>query len=225
MSDEEEPGRFSGNKKLFAVVGAIAVVALLLMAGMPLDQIGGGGDEEEDEGGPSPFLVPDGALNVNVQDGPQGTNEPSVAVDPNDPMHAIAGANDYNTPVADSWVGTYVTFDGGKSWEKNFVPGYPGGPVDIDGLTGFKGAGDAVAAIGPDGSCYMAGIAFVRKHIPATRYSSIFVARSDDDGRNFDQVTVVIRSQTMGVFHDKEWIAVDPATGDVYVSWTIFYAM
>jgi hypothetical protein len=206
---------------------AVLVVAIIILIGSSANI----GDSDGDGDGPGgepplepPFVLSEQGFNHPVQDAFQGSNEPHIASNPLNPMNMVAGSNDYSSPKSDAWVGYYWTFDGGKRWERNLVPGYPSGPVSA--LTGFEAAGDAVVAAGPDGEFYMAGIAFKRSIPAAGRASSIFVAKSTDGGRTFGQVTMVAQSLTVGTFHDKEWIAVDqsdgPGRGNIYVAWAMF---
>ena len=77
----------------------------------------------------------------------QRQNEPSVAVSTRNPIHLLAGANDYRTidiPFADeyaedvpgveyggspydrdAWLGAYTSDDGGHSWKSKLLPGFP----------------------------------------------------------------------------------------------------
>jgi hypothetical protein len=69
----------------------------------------------------------------------QRQNEPSSAVSTRNPLHLLAGANDYRTvdlpgpfdPLrgernnADAWVGLFKSLDGGQTWRSTLVPGYP----------------------------------------------------------------------------------------------------
>ncbi|HEX4810922.1 MAG TPA: hypothetical protein VH325_18435, partial [Bryobacteraceae bacterium] len=62
-------------------------------------------------------------------------NEPSMAVSSRNPLHLIAGNNDYRTvdlpglpydePTGDAWLGFFTSIDGGNSWQSTLVPGYP----------------------------------------------------------------------------------------------------
>lgn len=165
--------------------------------------------------------------NVAVSDTPEPNNEPSIAVDPNDPEHLVAAGNDYGTPNGDAWVGYHVSWDGGETWSRDLIPGYRQGPPSE--LTGFEGAGDPVVMFGPEGNVYIAGICFKRALNPFGfgyewgRADGIFVATSTDGGVTFDQITVVITAlQTLIMFHDKEWMAVDMNNGNVYVMWAAF---
>ena len=171
--------------------------------------------------------------NVAVTDVPENNNEPSIAVDPNDPLHLVAAGNDYGTPNGDAWVGYYVSWDGGETWARDLISGYIGGPISV--LTGFRGAGDPVVCFDGDGNVYISGIAFKRANNPLNplgfgwniaRANGIFVAKSTDGGETFDQVRMVVSAMQSWIsFHDKEWMAVDQHNGNVYVCWSVFTAL
>lgn len=226
MPEERTEG--PDRKKLLTVVLVIAVV---IGGGALLLAMADDDTEEEDktsrdvEEGWKPYVqLPNG----KVTDLDTANNEPALAVNPNDPMNIVAGSNDYGTPSGDAWCGYYYTFDGGETWDRGLIPGYDGNRESD--LWPFAGGGDPVVVFGQDGTCYLAGIAFQREpELGNIRKpgSSIFVARSDDGGRNFDMVSIVIQSisslsNMFANFHDKEWIAVDPTSGDVHVTWTAF---
>lgn len=83
---------------------------------------------------------------------PAGENqaEPHVAVDPTNPPHLLAGAQEgrYYDAGAQA-VGSYISFDGGETWTGGLLPDLTlatGGPWDR--------ATDPVVAFGPDGTAY-----------------------------------------------------------------------
>ena len=133
----------------------------------------------------------------------QRQNEPSMAISSRNPLHILAGANDYRTvdipdslnpsapdPSGDAWLGLFKSFDGGRTWISNLVPGYPqdtsaeGTASPIKHLfsngtpaPAYAGADPAVRA-GTNGMFYYGGLAFVRQ---SGGSSAIFVARYIDD--------------------------------------------
>lgn len=196
--------------------------------------------------------------NLPVATGPQPVNEPSIAINPKDPKNLVAGGNDYNLgytpgdgyPLARTvWAGVYTSKDGGQTWTRGWIPGYPGDPRGPSALTGANAAGDAAIAFAPDGTAYYAGIAFKRVQAGASTNlvggaaasvvdaPHLFIARSSDGGLTWDQVAVpqngIGYAVTLGnpvrpvgaaaspAFNDKEYIAVGP-DGTVYVTWTAF---
>ena len=169
--------------------------------------------------------------NSRVTSGPRDNNEPTIAISPVDHETMVAGSNDYNTPNSDSWCGVYTTHDGGKSWKQGLLGGYNSGPVNV--LTGFHGAGDPVIVADASGNFYYSGIAFKRSNplnlglgITAGRANCVFVAKSSNNGDSFDQVVIVWEAlESVARFDDKEWVAVDPHNGNVYLVWVIFTAM
>jgi len=223
------PGMPSVNsKKMFAIVAVI----ILFIAAFALWNRQGIGPEKKKEGvGGLEGWPPENAATTTRN---RDNNEPTIVFDPSDQQTIVTGSNDYNTPQGDAWVGYSTSHDGGKTWTEGLIPGYPGSG-DINELTGFRGAGDPVLAAASDGSIYMAGIAFKRALNPlnpigfgitAGRGSCIFVAKSTDHGDTFSQVHVVWwNSQNLLHFNDKEWLAVDPNTGNVYIIWAIFTAL
>ncbi|MBV8552378.1 MAG: hypothetical protein JOY54_13830 [Acidobacteriaceae bacterium] len=127
----------------------------------------------------------------------QRQNEPSMAISSRNPLHLLAGANDYRSvdikfppsasdapePTGDAWLGLFKSFDGGRTWISNLVPGYPqdqspeglASPLKHQGLP--AGADPGVRA-GTNGMFYYSGLAFSRA---ANGASAIFVARFIDD--------------------------------------------
>src|ERR1700732_4812985 len=89
--------------------------------------------------------VPLAGRNVNMVSGTswpggdpflQRQNEPSMAVSSRNPLHMVAGANDYRSvalpfvtgavePTGDAWLCLFKSFDGGQTWTSTLVPGYP----------------------------------------------------------------------------------------------------
>jgi hypothetical protein len=212
---------------------AIAVLVLLLGATLAASLIlyegreRGTGSSEEDTG--LSFE------NVAVTDVDGNNNEPSIAVDPNDPLHIVAAGNDYGTPNGDAWVGYYVSWDGGKTWSWDLIPGYLGGPLSP--LTGFDLAGDPVVCFDSDGNVFISGLCAKRAAFPQhpvgfglniARSNGIFVAKSTNGGESFeaDQISVLVTAlQSVITFHDKEWMAVDMNNGNVYVVWVAFVVL
>jgi hypothetical protein len=219
------------QKKIFAIIGVLVLVGVIIGI-LIATQSGGSGSGGPDEPPVPPYKLPP---NVPVTTLNKDNNEPSIAINPADPLNMVAGSNDYNTPESDAWPGFYTTHDGGDTWTEGLLPGYPG-DSERSQLSGFAGGGDAVLCAANDGTFYYAGIAFERALNPFNPIgfgivpgldNCVFVARSDNGGDTFDQVVVVWTAlHSLVRFNDKEWVATDPNNSqDVYMVWAIFYGM
>jgi hypothetical protein len=160
--------------------------------------------------------------NFPMSTGARPSAETHVAVNPNDPENMVASSNDMNNPSQDTWLHYYTTKDGGKSWGDGIVPGYRGGPPSV--LTGFGTSCDPALGFDMNNNVYLAGVGYNRHtYVHTGRANCIFVARSSNGGDSFDQVSIVHQALFNQMqFNDKEWLAVDLKTGNVYVTWTIF---
>ena len=160
--------------------------------------------------------------NFPMSTGGRPSAETHAAVNPNDPRNVVASSNDMNNPSQDTWLHYYTTKDGGTTWSDKIVPGYRGGPPSV--LTGFGTSCDPALGFDRNDNVYLAGVGYNRHtYVHTGRANCIFVARSSDGGDNFDQVSIVHQSLfNQAQFNDKEWLAVDLNTGNVYVTWTIF---
>ena len=184
-------------------------VVILAATSIPIKSIepGQNGDDQE-------VLI--AGRNVNMVSGitlPNGDpwlqrqNEPSIAVSTRNPLHLLAGANDYRTvdmPIEgeelpgqemaaapDAWLGLFKSFDGGQSWISMLLPGFPQ-DTSAEGMvsplkyrenlgTGFRAAADPVVRAGTNGIFYYSGIAFNRTKIPGQINSVVFLARFIDN--------------------------------------------
>ncbi|MEP6661251.1 MAG: sialidase family protein [Acidimicrobiales bacterium] len=166
--------------------------------------------------------------NVQMNDDsypPLPQNETSVAYSLDNPMVAVAGANDYVSE------GTVVmrTSDGGRHWQSTRVV-----PVFRPTSDVCNGGDPSVAYSQRDHAFYLAQLCFFRVDIP----SEVQVYKSLDDGKtwtpgrraavaatNLDPATGDVDPN---VFNDKEYIAVDntpssPYYGRLYVTYTRFH--
>jgi hypothetical protein len=158
-------------------------------------------------------------------------NETTIATNPYNPKNLVAGSNDYRVYNArearnDSSGYAYSTFDGGKTWTNVQLPHLTYQTGATGALSDMDSAGDPVVAFGPNNTVYYANIVFSRLN----GGSGITVSVSHNGGLTWEEPSVV---QLDGVnpdgtaadtnyFNDKEWIAADPASGTVYVTWTRF---
>ena len=86
----------------------------------------------------------------------QRQNEPSMAVSSRNPLHLLAGANDYRTvdlpgvadadheSRGDAWLGIFKSYDGGQTWQSSLLPGYPQDQKNrgLSPLSGMQAAAD-----------------------------------------------------------------------------------
>lgn len=194
-----------------------------------------------------PFRSPAPAFSRNILitrdfSGSPFQTEPTIAVNPNDPEHLIMGTIDYNFPSNSS----YVSYDGGESWEGPFGIGY----LPDDRVSG----GDPVVAFDREGNAYMTSISIGIEEFTigplntATQVSSMAVSRSEDGGYSWPLITssdrsgVTISDQQVDPqgrlrgtvaagFLDKPWITIGPHPDDpsrdiiyvAYVNFIMFY--
>ncbi|WP_203907137.1 sialidase family protein [Rhizocola hellebori] len=186
-------------------------------------------------GNPAPnvdMIHGDTTVPVGTQTGCQtAQNETSIAVNPFNPRNLVAGANDYRgfnsrenrndgTGVA------YTTMDGGRTWTNVVLPHLTFQTGSSGQLALMDSAGDPALAIGPLNTVYYANIVFSRLEDA----NGLTVSVSHDGGLHFDEPVIVQLDGVAAdgspvdtdIFNDKEWIAADPFSGTVYLTWTRF---
>ncbi len=196
---------------------AVACLLLLITAGM------------------GPLLAQVPGPNVNMVSGTQWPggdpflqrqNEPSMAVSSRNPLHMLAGANDYRTvdlpgvsgaaePTGDAWLGLFKSFDGGQTWTSTLIPGYPQDrslQALLSPIRGLGAGADPSVRAGTNGMFYYSGLAFNRQDGGA---SKVFVASYTDDNNleGGDSIrylwTTAAESSSGSNFEDKPSLAVD----------------
>jgi hypothetical protein len=160
--------------------------------------------------------APPGSAVVEIARGSGYYNEPSIAVNPNDPQQIVAA---YQSPV-----GAAYSRDAGKSWATS------AGAAPLD----YKISGDVSITFDSHGRAFLCYIAFDKLGTEnywargATR-NGIFVRRSPDGGKTWDATasTVIAQKTEPGIpFEDKPYIVADNThsrfAGNLYVGWTEF---
>jgi hypothetical protein len=169
---------------------------------------------------------------VDVSADQTAQNETPIAVNPANPLNMITGANDWNY---NDGCAVSATFDGGKSWTPTYPNGFLPGVTkftddpNVPGDGAYDAGGDPAIAFSPDGRvAYYVCQAF---NFSPPYEIALLLNRSYDGGRTWQHHGLTVVSTftgngqskgSTGQFPDHESIHVDPATGDVYVTWAQF---
>ena len=181
-------------------------------------------------------------------------NEPTIALDPRNPIVRTAGSNDYCTvPTAgDAWAGFYRSNDSGAHWADSLLPGYKGdsstqgttSPLAAAVAGGAFAAGDPVQAWDIHGNVFFMGNNFNRGvfdgnsiftrdntgDVWVATYSQLNSSSTLTDGQKYVR-TVILATNTFGngSFNDKTGINVDQTggahDGNVYAAWSDFHGV
>lgn len=173
--------------------------------------------------------------NVRLTGNPPGdtgpANELTIAVDPTNPDRILAGGKDYKLgpdPVCGGtrvWMGYYYSGDGGKTWGSNLMPGHDLPPTSQpqNPGAGYHCTSDPVVGWDGQGVAYFSGLNYAQADTPAGQAASnVYLAKSHDGGKTFDEFHVVFQSDGLTLFNDKQWFAIDPRTNVIYVTWSLF---
>jgi hypothetical protein len=160
-------------------------------------------------------------------------NEIAIAVDPTDPLHLVAGSNDYyyrfNNATGARQVyiptGFFTSFDGGENWLDGQIPTRSGSSAG-DPAPAFDTRHGAVLMAQLENAGGQGG--------PFVSQGDVSVSHSTDGGVTWSEPVTVYHGKGTGIgpanratFYDKEYIAVDnftssPHYGRAYVTTTRF---
>ncbi len=222
------------KKPLWSALGGLVAVGLMLAVVAAIPQR-------------ASAMVPSVTNNVQVNQTLGGTNpipnlfpknkqnEPSLAQDPANAAHLVAGSNDeIQEPLCTSAsppcpfapnvnsAGFYASFDSGNTWPCQ-------GVIDLSALGEFSD-GDPAQAFDSQGNVYYATLAHPFPGTTAQEATGeqedLFVAKSTDGGCTYASAAKV-SGASPAIFDDKESVTVDahptsPFRDHVYVSWTKF---
>jgi hypothetical protein len=145
--------------------------------------------------------------------------EPSIAIDPVNPLIMMAGAQEgrFNNDGAVE-TGYTTSQNGGRTWAEGNLPELTtavGGP--------FQRSTDISVTFGPDGTAY----AETGSYDQTNPRSTIDVQASSNGGLTFGKPSMVTDDDSPTILNDKNWIAVDPFVhspyyGRIYVVWSRF---
>jgi hypothetical protein len=145
-------------------------------------------------------------------------NEPTVAVNPNNPLSIVAASHSYGLPNGFAQFGVYRSTNGGDTFTNSLLP-IP---------AGFDFTSDPIIDADLQNRYLLAGIAVrIIDEVPSE--ASIIVYRSVDDGQTFSNAIIVSDESGNDIFDDKEYLGIDksPASsfvGNAYISYTRFTA-
>ncbi|UCF19051.1 MAG: glycosyl hydrolase [Gemmatimonadota bacterium] len=158
---------------------------------------------------------------VAVTNGPHSAVETAIAIDPTNLDHIVGSAV---VTIGDPRVRrisnfTYITWDGGRSWDAVAMPN-PEGRVQ----------GDDAVVIDHEGRVYRSFMGFAHLRNPRGVHpkTGLFVAASNDGGLTYEPaVPYIDHINSITPFEDKPYPGVDlsadsPYRGSVYVAWTRF---
>jgi hypothetical protein len=185
-------------------------------------------------------LSPSAGTDIDMAGGVQAyQGEVNIAVDPNNPLHLVAGANSFYrdpspaclspTGGSGSTFGTqalYGSTDGGATWTYKCAPWNPTVTGGISGATAWFGSDPAMAWDGA-GNAYAVYMLINQNSTGSSSATAIVIAKSTDSGTSWSNLGVIVNHETnASLFDDKEMVVVDTTvgqahshTGRIYVIW------
>lgn len=146
--------------------------------------------------------------------------EPYLAINPTNPQNVVGvWQQDRWSNGAARGLMTGVSFDGGRTWERQAVPytRCSGGNSNNGG--DYERASDPWVTFGPTGVAWQSALSVSGTNFTSGSRSAITVSRSDDGGRTWSTPQPLIADGEQ-FFNDKEAIAADPTDARyVYVAW------
>jgi hypothetical protein len=166
-------------------------------------------------------------------------SESWIAVDPTNPNHLVGTSKFFFDPLFYLFhLGSYASFDGGKSWTNAVIPGFDcqsaSTPANswtdtTDPIHAFDSTGRVFSTLLPFSFTYNSAGNQVFGVIPN---SAISVVKSADGGNtwtiaNQGEALATFTSSGLGRTADKQWMTADanpssPFHDNVYVGWTLF---
>lgn len=230
MSEHPLPPRTSPISRRSLLGGGVAAAALAALAscdspGSPTSAGSTGSPRSPGSpgsagspGGPgsagSAGSPPGAGANVRVSHDQYGVHVgPSVAANPRRRRELLAACGVSPTPNPE-FVATYLSFDGGASWQSGGLPPRPAaGPAGDDVTAAFDASGRGYVCATRAGH-----VADPNSANPDAN-RAVYVWRTDDSGRSFSQPVTLVHGQ----YCDHPYLAADhgqtPATRNVYVAW------
>ncbi len=151
-----------------------------------------------------------GVANVRVSQGNfTAHSEVTLAQNPRDPQNLVGASKMFTDNENYIFrIGTYASFDGGKTWIDN---------GQLPGLEPFGITSDPTVTFDADGTAYVEVLA---ARGPEGR-SALYLYISNDGGRTWSEPQLV--SDDARGFNDKEWLVADitggPHAGNLYTTW------
>jgi hypothetical protein len=142
--------------------------------------------------------------NIKIDEGnafSTGICEPSIAINPKNNQNIVAGS------VLDN---VYYTFDSGESWTKLHLKSEMGVYGDPCIVADNEGNFYYLHLANPEGKAY----------VSSKFLNQMVIHKSTDGGISWDTGTGIGKNEPKQ--QDKEWAAIHPETGQIYVSWTEF---
>jgi hypothetical protein len=174
-------------------------------------------------------------VRVTHENGPAA--EVSLAVNPLNPLNLVGGAKDFTLGRDGScgeynvWSGTYWSHDGGRTWKNGLLPGHPGDD-NRTALSDYACGSDPVVVFGPDGAAYYTSLMYTPGAPPphpilapvasSQQRAALAVTRSPDGGETWQDPVLAVINARGGL--DKQWLAADPESGRLYLSYNDFAA-